>query len=101
LNVAAKEFFQAGAKTLVKQAETRVAKEAMSHLSKDAAGKAVLAHLTKEAAQELGGKASKAQVSELVGEKAMNHLLSTTAVDAVHAGGKALGAIARGATQGS
>jgi hypothetical protein len=90
LNVAAKEFFQAGAKTLVKQAETRVAKEAMSHLSKDAAGKAVLAHLTKEAAQELGGKASKAQVSELVGEKAMNHLLSTTAVDAVHAGGKAL-----------
>jgi hypothetical protein len=90
LNVAAKEFFQAGAKTLAKQAETRVAKEAMSLLSKDAGGKAVLAHLTKEAAQELGGKASKAKVSELVGQKAMNHLLSTTAVDAAHAGGKAL-----------
>lgn len=90
LNVAAKEFFEAGAKTLAKQAETRVAKEAMSLLSKDAGGKAVLAHLTKEAAQELGGKASKAKVSELVGQKAMNHLLDTTAVDAAHAGGKAL-----------
>jgi len=90
LNVAAKEFFEAGAKTLARQAETRVAKEAMSLLSKEAGDKAVLAHLTKEAAQELGGKASKAQVSELVGQKAMNHLLSTTAVDAAHAGGKAL-----------
>lgn len=90
LNVAAKEFFKEGAKAVAKQVEVKIAKEAVGLLSKEAGGQAILKQLTKEATEELGKQASKAKVTELVGHKAMNHLLSSTAVDGAYAGSKAL-----------
>lgn len=90
LGVAAKQFFKQGAEVVAKQVETKLAKEAFGVLSKEAGGKAVLEQLTKEATQQLGKTASKEKVTELVGQKAVNHLLSAVGVDGAHAGAKSL-----------
>jgi hypothetical protein len=91
LNVAAKEFFKEGAKTVAKQVEKSVAKEALDVLSKEAGGKALIKQFRDTAVEQLGAKASKVEVAELVGRKAMTHLheglareASTSAHKAMH-----------------
>jgi uncharacterized protein YbcI len=90
LNVAAKEFFQEGAKTVAKQVEKKFAKEALDVLSKEAGGKAVIAQLRNEAIEQLGAKASKAEIADLVGRKAVTHLHHGLAREASTASHKAI-----------
>ncbi len=90
LNVAAKEFFQEGAKNVAKQVEKKFAKEALDALSKEAGGKAVISQLRKEAVEQLGAKASKAEIADLVGRKAMTHLHQGLAREASTASHKAM-----------
>lgn len=90
LNVAAKEFFKEGAKTVAKQVEKNFAKEALTVLSKETGGKAVIAQLRNEAIEQLGAKASKAEIADLVGRKAVTHLHQGLAREASTASHKAM-----------